>query len=116
MARSLRRVALWMLATGLAVLVSWFSVQHALPPDADVPRAVPVDRVESPSPAEPPVPSAVPSPTSPAVSASSGTATMPAEPTVDPTSASSAATTTAAPSQRPRHDPTRRRPVASGGG
>ncbi|MBL7494581.1 hypothetical protein I6A60_23410 [Frankia sp. AgB1.9] len=114
MARSLRRVALWMLATGLAVLVSWFSVQHALRPDADVPRAVPVDRAETPSPVVPPVPSAAPSPTSPAVSASSASATMPSEPTVDPTSTSPVATTTSAASERPRHDPTRRRPGGGG--
>ncbi|WP_035929136.1 hypothetical protein [Pseudofrankia saprophytica] len=51
MARSLRRLALWTIGTGLAVLVSWFGVQRALPLEtaAGLPKAVPVGPLISPS-------------------------------------------------------------------
>ncbi|MDT3442942.1 MULTISPECIES: hypothetical protein [unclassified Pseudofrankia] len=50
-ARTLRRLALWTIGTGLAVLVSWFGVQRVLPLDtaAGIPRAVPVGPFVSPS-------------------------------------------------------------------
>lgn len=98
-ARSLRRVALWVLATGLAVLISWFGVERALPSGAiaDVPRTVTVDRAESPSvtpsptgtgaPASaPPSATEPPSPVGPASSAAVGRSTRPAAPA--PTTAS----------------------------
>ncbi|WP_307874732.1 hypothetical protein [Frankia nepalensis] len=65
MARTLRRLALWTVGTGLAVLVSWFGVQRALSADAvaDVPGVVPVTRSASPSAAVSPVgPAASPGP------------------------------------------------------
>jgi hypothetical protein len=50
-ARTVRRLALWAVATGLAVCVSWLGVQRVLATDAatDVPTVVPVDRLASPA-------------------------------------------------------------------
>jgi hypothetical protein len=97
-ARSLRRVALWVLATGLAVLISWFGVERALPSGAiaDVPRTVTVDRSGSPSATPLPVEtsspaSATPPPTaagSPATSASSAVAGRSTQPAAAPPTAS----------------------------
>ncbi|ONH27520.1 hypothetical protein [Pseudofrankia asymbiotica] len=84
-ARTLRRLALWTIGTGLAVLVSWFGVQRVLPLDtaAGIPRAVPVGPLVSPSASS--VPSAAaPTPggaatASPGTSASTPATTGPAD-------------------------------------
>jgi len=63
-ARALRRFSLWAVATGLAVLVSWFGVRLALPSEAakDAARTVPVDRLTLPSPSHAPGASGSPAP------------------------------------------------------